>query len=509
MSRKISRASRLWLAARAVMPRICRSQRSDFAFGQPVINESNFSFDTLELRRHLSGQGLRAYYFDNDKLQGPSVLQRVDATIDFNWGYRSPAPSLPADRFSAVWVGKLRPTRTGTHTFFYTSNNMARLWVDNALIIDNFKSHGTTTDVATISLRANVPVDIRADFVEEAGTSVARLEWQTPGGSREVVPARVLSTDDRGTSTRTNFPSGEVYLDTAGQPINAHGGWMMFHNGTYYWYGESRTSRISDGTKNTVGMSVYSSTDLLNWRNRGLALSSANNPTTPELAFGRVIERPRVIYNARTKQFVMWLHVNDPTYREARVGTAVSSSPTGPFRFIGAQRPLGFESRDITLFQDTDGKAYLYFASDNNRVLRIVQLSDDYTKVTTRMSIFKASSAREAATIVKFNGRYHMITSGTTGWLANAAQYHWATSPMGPWNHGTNPITGPGASTTNNAQGTALFPVAGRPGLFIFMADRWRPWNIYDSRYVWKPVRIVGTTLTVGGDEAWNLTTVR
>ena len=34
----------------------------------------------------------------------------------------------------------------------------------------------------------------------------------------------------------TEFIPGEVWKDTDGNPINAHGGGLLYHDGTYYWY---------------------------------------------------------------------------------------------------------------------------------------------------------------------------------------------------------------------------------------------------------------------------------
>ena len=35
-----------------------------------------------------------------------------------------------------------------------------------------------------------------------------------------------------------SFTPKAIWNDTDGNPINAHGGGIMYHDGTYYWYGE-------------------------------------------------------------------------------------------------------------------------------------------------------------------------------------------------------------------------------------------------------------------------------
>jgi hypothetical protein len=144
------------------------------------------------------------------------------------------------------------------------------------------------------------------------------------------------------------FRPGESWLDTDGKAINAHGGGVLFHNGVYYWYGELKEGRTYlplvnkswGGTRVIAGgVSCYSSTNLYDWKNEGLALpSDAKNPSH-DLACENVLERPKVIYNAQTKKFVMWLHQDSPDYQAARSGVAVSDTPAGPFQYLGSVRP--------------------------------------------------------------------------------------------------------------------------------------------------------------------------
>ena len=72
------------------------------------------------------------------------------------------------------------------------------------------------------------------------------------------------------------FMPGAIWPDTEGRHINAHGGGILFYNGTYYWFGESRLPR-SEKERTRYGVSCYSSEDLLNWKNQGLALRVIND----------------------------------------------------------------------------------------------------------------------------------------------------------------------------------------------------------------------------------------
>src|SRR5690242_8564359 len=89
----------------------------------------------------------------------------------------------------------------------------------------------------------------------------------------------------------SSFKSGENWYDENGNRINAHGGGILFYNGTYYWYGEIKkgeTTRVPDANWENYrvaagGIACYSSKDLLNWRYEGVALASGKKDTASDL----------------------------------------------------------------------------------------------------------------------------------------------------------------------------------------------------------------------------------
>lgn len=99
-------------------------------------------------------------------------------------------------------------------------------------------------------------------------------------------------------------PAG-VWNDVNGEYINAHGGGILLFDSKYYWFGEHRPAK---GFSTEVGVTCYSSTDLCNWRYEGVALSVSEEAGN-EIEKGCIMERPKVIYNKRTKKFVMWFHL--------------------------------------------------------------------------------------------------------------------------------------------------------------------------------------------------------
>lgn len=289
---------------------------------------------------------------------------------------------------------------------------------------------------------------------------------------------------------------GAIWPDTKGDPINAHGGGILYYNGTYYWYGEIKhgeTWRVPGSTwenyrVNAGGVACYSSKDLLHWKPEGVALAPVTSDTASDLHISKVIERPKVIYNKKTGKFVMWMHIDSQDYSYARSGVAVSDKPEGPFQYIGSVRPNGNMARDMTIFQDDDGKAYHFYSSEENQTMHICELADDYLSHTGNDRRILIGRAREAPAICKYNDRFYLFTSGCTGWSPNAASYATADSIMGIWTEHDNPCRGKDADSTYHAQSAYVLPVQGKKDTFIFMADRWNKGNLEASRYVWLPL---------------------
>jgi len=317
-----------------------------------------------------------------------------------------------------------------------------------------------------------------------------------------------------GAASHTQFRPGEIWTDTSGAPINGHGGGILYHDKVYYWYGEIKSGKTwlpecnrSWGGRRveTVGISCYSSQDLYNWKYEGNVLPAVQDDPNHDLHKSKVMERPKVLYNAATKQFVMWMHIDSQDYALAHAGVATSSSPTGPFRYVGSFRPDGAMSRDMTVFMDDDGKAYLFHASENNATMHISLLTDDYLKPSGRFVRVFEGRSMEAPAVFKHQGRYYLMASGCTGWAPNEARSAVAESIWGPWKELGNPCRGHQTETTFQGQSTYFLPVAGKPGMFILMADRWNQNDLPDSRYLWLPVTFTGKGFEVRWQTTWRL----
>ncbi|NQU52047.1 MAG: family 43 glycosylhydrolase [Bacteroidetes bacterium] len=328
---------------------------------------------------------------------------------------------------------------------------------------------------------------------------------------------------------------GEIWADNNGIHINAHGGGILFNEGSYYWFGEHKVEG-KKGNKAMVGVHCYSSKNLVDWKDEGIALEVIKDNPQHDITEGCVLERPKVIYNVQTKKFVMWFHLElkNRGYDAARAGVAISDKVTGPFEFVKSFRPnaghwpknvkeihkqpvgtdvldkycgglgclpahpdsvniLGrdFENgqmaRDQNLFVDDDGKAYHIYSSEENSTLHISQLTDDYLSESGNFTRVFSERYMEAPAVFKHKSKYFLIASDCTGWDPNAARLAWAPSIFGPWEELGNPCVGDEANLTFRSQSTFVTPVQGKKDAFIYLGDRWKPENAIDGRYICLP----------------------
>ncbi len=349
---------------------------------------------------------------------------------------------------------------------------------------------------------------------------------------------------------------GQIWPDNQGRHVNAHGGGIIYFNDTYYWFGEYWSPRL-EKDKSLYGVSCYSSKDLLNWKNEGLALKVITD-TASLLAPGCIIERPKVIYNEKTGKFVMWFHheLKGQGYKAALTGLAVSDNITGPYKYIRSLRPNagvwpenfpeeyksskvnesdlkpgsedwktavkeglyvrrdfkgGQMARDMTIFVDKNGKAYHVHASEENMTLHFSELTDDYLDFTGRYYRVLPGESNEAPAIFFAKGKYFMFTSGTTGWKPNAARLSSANKITGEWKYIGNPCRGTEDENkiTFGSQSTQILQIHGKKNDFIYMGDRWNPDNLADSRHIWLPIEWENGLPVIKWYPNWNLSKLK
>lgn len=300
--------------------------------------------------------------------------------------------------------------------------------------------------------------------------------------------------------------NGIQWADTSGNPIDAHGGGVIKVGAYYYWFGENRNPN------NTFkAVSCYRSADLVNWEFRNNVLSQNS---AAELKPAN-IERPKVIYNAKTKKYVMWMHwENGSDYTASRAAVASCDTVDGNYTYHGSARPLvgsgvtdhgiaGYQSRDCTAYVDTDGSGYFLSAANENYDLQLYLLSSDYLSIDSLAAVLFKGGHREAPALWKRNNVYFLVTSAATGWNPNQAQYATSSSLKSGWSSMTNV----GDSMTFYSQSAFVLPVEGSSDTsFVYMGDRWAgAWgeSVNNSSYIWMPISFPSSTTM---SMAWNNT---
>jgi hypothetical protein len=124
----------------------------------------------------------RGEYFNNRDLVGPPALVRDDPIINFNWGLGSPAPQISVDNFSARWT-RWHDLPAGTYRFVVTTDDGARVWVNNALVIDQWREQSVRTFSSDLWLPGG-PVPMRVEFFEATqGATIQFTFFRVDGGS--------------------------------------------------------------------------------------------------------------------------------------------------------------------------------------------------------------------------------------------------------------------------------------------------------------------------------------
>lgn len=305
--------------------------------------------------------------------------------------------------------------------------------------------------------------------------------------------------------TRSRIQPSLLWPDNRGHHIQAHGGAIIKIADTWFWFGEDR-SRDNDPGKRYVA--CYSSNDLVHWQFRNQVVAWAD---PAELGPDWILERPKVFHDAKTGRFVMYLHIdgripgeNSPhgAYALASVGVATCDTVDGDYVYQRHFRPLGLESRDIGQFIDDDGTPYLIFESRPSKGFYIAALSADLLDVEREVAFIRAPL--EGGAIVNYEGLYYTIGSHLSGWWPNANKFATAKKLEGPWSEFKD--FAPPHTHTWGSQSSNLIKVVGtEKTTVIYVGDRWRPEEQWDSRYVWMPLEIGNGELRLNEPKPWSI----
>ena len=345
---------------------------------------------------------------------------------------------------------------------------------------------------------------------------------------------------DEAAAVRPCFDAGcRHWTDLGGRRIEAHGAGMLQspHDARWYWYGESaKSAPAADGRVNeerlwSQGVNCYSATSMSGpWRNEGQVLRQSD-VRVQGLSGPFVIERPKVLHNALTGKFVMWLHLDrnldggnctqlcssaderlrcerQRWYQLHRVGVATAAAAAGPFTWSHSLQPDGLPSLDMSLFHDPlDGQAYL-IRSVANRYNAISRLSADFLGsqgvISTHRPVFEGMALFRHA-----NGTYYCITSHLTGFRPNGLMLlraEGASLDDPKWTNLGNPTGDPTSFNSQPAFVVSVTRAGGEP-YFVYLGDNWLHGGeagLPDAAYVWLPLRFSRHGVTLSRQVAWS-----
>ncbi|MFE6076338.1 discoidin domain-containing protein [Paenibacillus sp. NPDC057886] len=213
-------------------------------------------------------------------------------------------------------------------------------------------------------------------------------------------------------------------------------------------------------------MIQQTSTDDITYGNDKVVLSYTDHPDLANSKF----EGINILYHAPTNKFVFWAHYENSTdYTLARVSVA-SAKPGEDFTFHKSFRPEGNESRDISIFKDDDGSAYLISTANNNSDTILYKLTSDWLDVDHQVSVIYQNQHRELPKVIKKDGIYYLFSSQAAGWYPSIPMYSSATSMDGEWSE----LRVIGNTSTFSAQSGSVMRVKPNTGDNVVMvAYRW------------------------------------
>lgn len=305
------------------------------------------------------------------------------------------------------------------------------------------------------------------------------------GVIKSVIATAAITIMGLGTSVQAQTIQNDVFWkDTGGNFIYSQGGGVLQVGDTFYWYGVKYNGAVTYAANPTkknsdtgfAGVTCYSSKDLVNWKFEGIVLK-------PDQAAGGWFGRIGVVYNAKTKKYVLAGQGGSPSWQFGEY-FATSSSPTGPFKFARVQPEsemtffVNNNTGDQTLFQDDDGKAYVIASNVKGRTnLYVAPLREsDFLAIdgSKTVNIHKSRvGGREGNAMFKYNGAYYFCSSDLHGWNTSQTYCMSAKNILGPYSE-EFVLEGTQHDFSHVTQTGFFIQVKGTKGSFVVNAgDRW------------------------------------
>ncbi len=277
--------------------------------------------------------------------------------------------------------------------------------------------------------------------------------------------------------------SGKFWYDNNKKRIHAHGGSIIYVDNKFYWYGENKEGVFGRAVDDDItpkvwhnGVRVYSSNNLYNWVDEGIAIISddKSNPFYPR----NIMDRPHILYNKNTKKYVMWAKCVTrcveigADFGSARYYISLADKITGPY--VLSHRIDNITAGDFDLFIEND-KGY-YIGTEGN-IVHARELTSDFMYFTdvdsTHLEKTRPPFIREAPCYFKHNDKRFIITSGTSGYFPNPTITHEIIDLNGEYKEIGETCRGDYEKTSFRAQFSSVFKHPFKKDLYIALGDRW------------------------------------
>lgn len=233
--------------------------------------------------------------------------------------------------------------------------------------------------------------------------------------------------------------------DNFGAILDAHDSKLNLFEGVYYWhaasYGNCTEPKGSSGCGVPIGgcgfqtdhnVTLYTTTDLVTWKNEGVAFGAQGNLPPDSVLFA-----PKTVFNPTTKTWVMYFNYITGGFGNSYYGIATSPTPQGPFSVVNPNIQLVHtDNGDENLFVDDDGTGYIIYTSLSvGHSISIERLTPDYLNSTLVTSGVFGDSFVEAPAMFK-RGNVYYATFGSCCCYCQSGSpvsVYTATSPLGPY----------------------------------------------------------------------------
>jgi uncharacterized protein (UPF0332 family) len=136
------------------------------------------------------GHGLTGHYYSGQNFE-KLIQKRIAKEINFDWGLGY-VINNHSDNVSIRWTGRIKAIKSGEYSFITRSDDGARLWIDDSLIIDDWTVHAEEARSAKINLEKGY-YKIKMEYFEGEGFASTKLLWIIPGKEQpEIIPSSYL-----------------------------------------------------------------------------------------------------------------------------------------------------------------------------------------------------------------------------------------------------------------------------------------------------------------------------